>query len=55
MSNPFTSFQYLILILIATLGMMCIVSSYDLISMYLAIEMQSLCFYVLAASKTNSN
>ena len=48
------AFEYLILILIATLGMMCIVSSYDLISMYLAIEMQSLSLYVLAAFKKNS-
>jgi len=30
------------------------ISSYDFISMYLTIEMQSLCFYVLACSKRNS-
>jgi len=30
------------------------ISSYDFISMYLTIEMQSLCFYVLASSKRNS-
>jgi len=28
--------------------------SYDFITMYLAIEMQSLCFYALAASKRHS-
>ena len=48
------NFEYLILILLSTLSMFLLVSSYDLISMYLAIEMQSLCFYVLAASKRHS-
>ena len=48
------NFEYLILILLSTLSMFLLVSSYDLISMYLAIEMQSLCFYVLAASQRNS-
>jgi len=48
------AYEYLILLLVATLGMMLIVSSYDLISMYLAIEMQSLSLYVLAAFKKNS-
>jgi len=48
------NFEYLILILLSTLSMLLLVSSYDLISMYLAIEMQSLCFYVLAASQRNS-
>ena len=45
------NFEYFILILCAVLGLLFLVSSYDLISMYLAIEMQSLCLYVLAASK----
>jgi len=48
------NFEYLILILLSTLSMFLLVSSYDLISMYLAIEMQSLCFYVLAASQRES-
>nr|AGH24312.1 NADH dehydrogenase subunit 2 [Reclinomonas americana ATCC 50633] len=47
-------FEYMILILLATLGMLLIISSYDLMSMYLAIEFQSLCLYVLAAFKRNS-
>lgn len=45
------SFEYNILILLGTLGMILIVSSYDLISMYLAIELQSLSLYVLASFK----
>ena len=34
--------------------MLFLISSADFISMYLAIEMQSLCFYVMAALKRNS-
>jgi len=33
---------------------MLLISSYDLISLYLAIELQSLCLYVLAAAKKDS-
>lgn len=47
-------FEYMILVLLAVLGMLLIVSSYDLMTMYLAIEFQSLCLYVLAAFKRNS-
>jgi len=38
----------------ALLGLMLLVSAYDLISLYLAIELQSLSFYVLASFKKNS-
>lgn len=48
------SFEYFLLILISTFSMTLIVSSFDLISMYLAIELQSLAFYVLAAYQRNS-
>lgn len=48
------SFEYIILILFSTLAMTLIVSSYDLISMYLAIELQSLSFYVIAAFQRNN-
>ena len=47
-------FEYSILVLLSTISMLLLISSYDFISMYLAIEMQSLCFYVLAASKRHS-
>jgi len=49
--NPFES---IILILFSTCSMLFLVSSYDLIAMYLAIELQGLSFYILAASKRNS-
>jgi proton-translocating NADH-quinone oxidoreductase chain N len=48
------SFEPIILILLSTASMLLMVSSYDFISMYLAIELQSLSFYVLAASKRDS-
>ena len=48
------AFEYLALMLLSILGMLLLVSSHNLISMYLAIEMQSLSLYVLAAFKKNS-
>ncbi len=48
------SFEFIILILLSTCSMLFLISSADFISMYLAIEMQSLCFYVMAALKRNS-
>lgn len=48
------AFETLILILISVSTMMMLVSSYDLLPLYLTIELQSLCFYVLAASKRYS-
>lgn len=48
------AFEYMILILIATVGMLFLISSNDLISFYLSLEMQSLSLYVLAAFKKQS-
>ena len=48
------AFEYTILILLATLGMVLIVASYDFLSMYLAIELQSLTLYILATFQRNS-
>ena len=48
-------FEYYILLILILLGLFMVVSSYDLISMYLAIELQSLCFYILATFKTYTN
>ena len=48
------AYEYAILLLIATASMLLMVSSYDLLSLYLTIELQSLAFYVLAASKRHS-
>lgn len=48
------SYEYVVLTILSTLSMLLITSSYDLISMYLAIELQSLSFYVLAASRRDN-
>jgi NADH-quinone oxidoreductase subunit N len=42
-------FEYPILILLSTAGMMLTISANDLISLYLALELQSLALYVVAA------
>jgi NADH-quinone oxidoreductase subunit N len=55
LKQQINNFEYFILILCAILGLMFLVGSYDMISLYLAIEMQSLCLYVLAASKKDSS
>ena len=42
-------FEYPVLILLATLGMMMMISANDLIALYLGLELQSLSLYVIAA------
>ena len=53
-NKKLNSFEYYLLVLLAVLGLVILVSSYDLILAYLAIELQSLSFYVLATFKRNS-
>ena len=43
--------EFPILALLATLGMFIMVSANDLIALYIGVEMQSLCLYVLASSR----
>ncbi len=45
------SFEYVVLLLLAVLGMMLMISAGDLIALYLGIELQSLSLYVVAAIK----
>jgi len=45
--------EYSILILCSILGMLVMISSYDLIVFYIGLELQSLSLYVLAAFNTN--
>ncbi len=44
-------FEYPILVLLCTLGMLVMVSSNDIIAMYLGLELQSLALYILVAFK----
>ena len=48
------NFEYFLLILFSVLGLFLLCSSNDFITSYLAIELQSLSFYVMAAFKKNS-
>ena len=48
-SYKLMQFEYPVLVLLAVVGMMMMVSAGDLIALYLAIELQSLALYVLAA------
>jgi len=50
-----TAFEYLSIILFAVLGFMIMCSSNDLLTAYLAIELSSLAFYLLAAFKKTSS
>jgi NADH-quinone oxidoreductase subunit N len=47
-------FEYPVLIVIATLGMMMMISASDLIALYLGLELQSLALYVIAAINRDS-
>lgn len=48
-------FEYTVLVILATLGMMIMVSANDLMSLYIGLELQSLSLYVLAAMKRESS
>ena len=52
-NNKIDKIEYPIIILASTLGMLLMISSYDLIIFYLGLELQSLCLYILAAFKRN--
>jgi NADH-quinone oxidoreductase subunit N len=49
------NFEHILLLLLAIIGIFSIISSYDLITMYLSIELQSLCFYIVTNIKYYSN
>ena len=48
-------FEYPVLVLFSTLGMMVMVSAGDFLSLYLGLEMQSLALYVLAAYRRDDS
>ncbi len=49
-----TAFEYPVLVLLSTLGMLIMVSANDLMSLYIGLELQSLALYVLATIRRNS-
>mgnify|MGYP000874513211 CR=1 FL=1 len=48
-AQQFDRFEYPILILLSTLGMLLMIAANDMISLYLGLELQSLALYVVAA------
>jgi NADH-quinone oxidoreductase subunit N len=54
LNKNYNYFEDNIIILISVVGMLLLCSTYNLILLYLAIELQSLSFYILAGSKRNS-
>ncbi len=53
-AEKFDKFEYPVLIMLATLGMMLMVSANDMLSLYLGVELQSLALYVVAAFNRDS-
>jgi NADH-quinone oxidoreductase subunit N len=53
-AEKFDRFEYPVLIVMATLGMLLMISANDLIALYLGLEMQSLALYVVAAINRDS-
>jgi NADH-quinone oxidoreductase subunit N len=49
------NFEYAVLVITSILGLLLLCSANDLILAYLAIELQSVAFYIMAAFKKNSN
>lgn len=47
-------YEYSVLVIFATLGMLMMISANDLMSLYMGLELQSLALYVLAALKRDS-
>lgn len=53
-AEKFDRFEYPVLIMLATLGMMLMISANDMLSLYLGLELQSLSLYVVAAINRDS-
>ena len=53
-SQKINHFEYIIILLFSILGLFLLCSSNDFLTTYLALELQSLSFYLLAAFKKNS-
>jgi NADH-quinone oxidoreductase subunit N len=52
--NQIDQFEFPVLLLLATLGILLMISAHDLISLYLSLELQSLALYVVCAINRDS-
>lgn len=53
-SAKINNYEVLLIIYLSILGMLCLITSYNFLTLYLSIELQSLSFYLLACSKSRS-
>lgn len=53
-AQKFNIFEFPVLVLFATLGMMLMISAGNMLSLYMGLELQSLALYVLAAINRNN-
>lgn len=53
-AHGLNKFEYPVLVLLATLGMLMMISANDMMSLYVGLELQSLALYVVAAFKRDS-
>jgi len=51
-NNNYVNYEFLLVIYLSIIGMLCLISSYNFLTFYLSIELQSLSFYLLACSKS---
>ncbi|KPG63049.1 NADH:ubiquinone oxidoreductase subunit N [Candidatus Liberibacter asiaticus] len=52
--KPFSCFEFPVIMLMAVLGMLCMISANDMISFYMSLELQSFALYVLIAMNRKS-
>lgn len=53
-ASRINNYEFLLIIYLSILGMLCLISSYNFLTLYLSIELQSLSFYLLACMKSRS-
>lgn len=53
-NQKINSFEFYILIMLSVISMLLVIQVYDLLSMYITIELQSLTFYILSSFKRTS-
>jgi proton-translocating NADH-quinone oxidoreductase chain N len=50
----FSSYEFLLILWLSMIGMLCLIKSHSLLALYLSIELQSLSFYMLAAMQSRT-
>ena len=50
----FSRYEFILILWLSILGMLCLIKSYDFLAFYLSVELQSLSFYMLAAMRSRT-